>query len=343
MLLAVTPGDPDGIGPEVVAKTLLLQRKLFPRDLNILGIGAAGPFRKLGVPLVELSDFNSLSHLPRTRPGELLFISAPEGPQRPNGGGPKKSFSLQGFQSGWAIERATRLALSGKVDAIVTGPISKSRLQAGGYFFPGHTEMLASLCRKKKVTMMLANEHLRVALVTTHVSLNRLSKEIRSSEISRAIEHTIRALREWWGIGRPRLAVCALNPHAGEGGAFGNEEIRVISPTLRRLQKRYAGAATIDGPLPADTLFAKNALSSQKDRYDAIISMYHDQGLIPVKLLDFAGTVNVTLGLPIVRTSVDHGVAFDIAGTGKADPTSFQSALRLAYRISAIRHQEAKK
>jgi len=251
----------------------------------------------------------------------------------------KGRFSLAGFQSGWAVERAARLVLGGVADAMVTGPISKERLQAGGYPYPGHTEMLAALCRRKQVTMMLANDQLRISLVTTHLALRDVSRAVTAREITRAVRQTVDSLQNWWGIRRPRVAICALNPHAGESGLFGTEEIRVITPTIRKLQKQFGDQAILQGPLPADTLFAKHVEARPGDRADAVVCMYHDQGLIPVKLLDFPRTVNVSLGLPIVRTSVDHGVAFDIAGTGKADASSFQSALRLACEIVSIRKE----
>ena len=340
MLIAITPGDPEGVGPEIVCRTLLSRSPEIPRDVRLLCVGAAEPFRRLGATLVEVRELRDAASLPRTGAGEILFLPAPTAAETLKPKGPKsRRFSLPGYQSGWAIERATRLVRAGLADALVTGPISKERLQAGGYPFPGHTEMLARLCGKKDVTMMLANDQLRITLVTTHLALKDVSRAVTAREITRAVRHTVDSLRDWWGIARPRVAVCALNPHAGENGLFGREEIRVIIPTLARLRRHYGTNATLLGPLPADTLFANHAALPPGQRPDAVVCMYHDQGLIPVKLLDFPRTVNVTLGLPIVRTSVDHGVAFDIAGTGKADPSSFQSALRLACRIARTRKE----
>ncbi|MBU6375387.1 MAG: 4-hydroxythreonine-4-phosphate dehydrogenase PdxA [Bdellovibrionales bacterium] len=333
MLIVITPGDPDGVGPEIVLKTILRRQTELPTSTQLLCVGARSPFEKLGANLIEVGDFNSASELPRTRPGELLFISAPQSP--PKSAGRRGSrFSLPGYQSGWSIERAVGLVSSNKAAALVTGPICKSRLHAGGYPFPGHTEMLASLCKAKDVTMMLTNERLRVALVTTHLPLKKVPQSINYKNIRTTTMHTVHSLEKYWGIKRPRLAVAALNPHAGEGGLFGDEEVKIISPALKRLRKDLGATAIIDGPLPADTLFAKNAAQSKDLKYDAVICMYHDQGLIPIKLIDFAKTVNVTLGLPIIRTSVDHGVAFDLVGTGKADPSSFQAALRLAHEMA---------
>jgi 4-hydroxythreonine-4-phosphate dehydrogenase len=255
--------------------------------------------------------------------------------------------ALEGFQAGWSIERATRLVLAGAAGALVTGPINKAKLNAGGYAFPGHTEMLAALCaepakKRLPVTMMLANDQLRVSLVTTHVALSRVSAVLRVPEIIRATTHTIESLRADHGIRRPRVAVCGLNPHAGEGGLFGNEESRVILPAIRRLRHQFAGQAEILGPLPSDTLFATHLLARGRRRFDAIVCMYHDQGLIPVKLVDFYGTVNLSLGLPIIRTSVDHGVAYDLVGTGRARPDSMVAALRMAESMARRRRREKK-
>ena len=256
---------------------------------------------------------------------------------------PRRGLFLPGYQSGWAIETAARLVKKGVAQAIATGPISKERLQRGGYKYPGHTEFLAALCKTKprgspraktpEVTMMLANDQLRVSLVTTHVGLKDVPRALTRKGIRRAVEQTVSSLKNWWGIPHPRVAVAALNPHAGEKGLFGREEITVISPEIRALQKTFRGEADIVGPIPADTFFAMNQLAPAREKFDAVVCMYHDQGLIPVKLLDFRNTVNVTLGLPIVRTSVDHGVGFDIAKTGKADPSSLRAAIRLATQL----------
>jgi 4-hydroxythreonine-4-phosphate dehydrogenase len=341
MIIAITPGDPEGVGPEIVYKTLRARHFEIPRGARLLCIGAKEPFQKLGARLAEVRDASALVSLPRVRSNEILFLPAPTDVARRDRKS-KQPFSLPGFQSGWAVEQAARLVLRGVADAMVTGPISKERLQAGGYPFPGHTEMLASICRKKQVTMMLANDQLRISLVTTHLALRDVSRAVTAREIARAVGHTVDSLRHWWGIHRPTVAICALNPHAGESGLFGDEEIRVIAPTIRKLQKQFGDKAVLKGPLPADTLFANHVGMRQGDRADAVVCMYHDQGLIPVKLLDFPRTVNVSLGLPIVRTSVDHGVAFDIAGTGRADPSSFQSALKLACEIASIRKETRK-
>jgi len=337
MILAITPGDPAGIGPEVVHKTML--QPPIDSSVRVVCFGAPEPFEQLGVRVVRLNAVSEIASLPARSAGVLHFVAPPRPPFRGKA-------ACAGYQSGWSIEAASRAALSGLVDALVTGPISKSRLQAGGYAYPGHTEMLATLCGKTAtrrrgharpvplaVTMMLANDRLRVSLVTTHLPLSGVSKALSSAKIIQTIDHTVVALREWWGIKKPHVAVCALNPHAGESGLMGDEEIKIITPAIARARRRYAGRATITGPHPADTLFSQS-------RADAVVCMYHDQGLIPVKLIDFPNTVNVSLGLPIIRTSVDHGVAFDLAGTGRADPSSFSQALALAARLASRKNKD---
>jgi 4-hydroxythreonine-4-phosphate dehydrogenase len=324
--LAVTPGDPDGIGPEITWKTLR-ERKDLLRRASILCVGARAPFDRLGAPVIETTLEQALRNPRPPRQSRPCVWLLPAPIRAPSGR------SLPGYQSGWSIETATRLVLKRKARAIVTGPISKERLQAGGFPYPGHTEFLAKLCGVRQVTMMLANPKLRVTLVTTHLALKEVPGALTRSALRRAVIHTIDSLREAWKIAHPRVAIAALNPHAGEGGLFGREEAAVIAPEIRSLRARYGRRAEILGPLPADTLFANHAAAKRGQRYDAVVCMYHDQGRIPGKLLDFPHTVNITLGLPIVRTSVDHGTGFDIAGKGVADPSSLQSAIERALEI----------
>jgi 4-hydroxythreonine-4-phosphate dehydrogenase len=326
--ILVTPGDPAGIGPEITWKSLLKAKYARAPGYRFVCVGAAAPFErqaKLGNRVLQIEEDDlrpdRLAKLPRSR---LLVLPAP-------GKSPRPGLHLEGFQAGWAIEKAARLILAGQALALVTGPISKERLQAGGFKYSGHTDFLADVCEAGEVTMMLANDQLRVTLVTVHVALRQVPDALTREKLRRAIVHTADHLRDWWGIRRPRIAIAALNPHAGESGLFGDEEIRVIEPELVELRSRLKHV-TLHGPLPADTLFAKH-IGAPRKLYDAVVCMYHDQGLIPVKLLDFQRTVNITLGLPIVRTSVDHGVAFDIAGKGIADPSSLQAALDLAIQI----------
>ena len=226
-----------------------------------------------------------------------------------------------------SIERAVRLALDGEASGIVTNPISKANLYACGFAYPGHTEFLAALTGAPLPVMMLANDRLRVVPVTIHVSLRVALATLTTEGIVATSRITAAALVRQFGLSRPRLAIAGLNPHAGEGGAMGDEEQTLIAPAIARLR---AEGIDVAGPYPPDTMFTEAARSN----YDAAICMYHDQALIPLKTIDMSSGVNITLGLPIVRTSPDHGTAFDIAGRGKADPASLIAAIRLAGKLS---------
>lgn len=238
------------------------------------------------------------------------------------GGIDEDRFALAGRLTGLAVEAAVRLWREGAVDAIVTGPGHKQALHAGGYNVPGHTEMLRDLCGAKQVVMMLASDRLRVALVTTHLALRDAIAILTIERIVVAGEVVRRGLREWFGIAEPRLALCALNPHAGEGGLFGHEEERTLAPAARQLG--------IAGPLPADTVFVR----AMRGEFDAVLAPYHDVGMTAIKVASFGSAVNVTLGLPVPRTAPDHGTALDIAGTGRADPSSMRAAVQLAAQIA---------
>lgn len=224
------------------------------------------------------------------------------------------------------IEEAVRLVQQGELAAMVTCPIAKSALQAAGYNYPGHTEMLADLCQSSEYAMMMAGASLRVTLVTIHQGLAQVAASLSQDKILHLIELTGRSLQHDFGLSEPRMAVAGFNPHAGEGGIFGDEEGRIIVPAIERAR---ACGWQVAGPFPPDTVFHKTV----QGHYDAVICMYHDQGLIPFKLLHFEDGVNVTIGLPIVRTSVDHGTAYDIAGEGKSNPSSLQAAFQMAALI----------
>ncbi|HTO73839.1 MAG TPA: 4-hydroxythreonine-4-phosphate dehydrogenase PdxA, partial [Gemmatimonadales bacterium] len=228
-----------------------------------------------------------------------------------------------GQLAGHAVEAAVKLALAGEVDGIVTAPANKHALHLAGFPWPGHTEWLAHLAGDVDVAMMLAAGALRVVLVTTHVPLRDVPTLLTTDKVVRAGKVTSRALTQWFGIPNPRLALCALNPHAGESGLFGDEEERILRPAAEQL-----GAA---GPLPADTVFVR----AQRGEFDAVLAPYHDVGMTAIKVAAFGQGVNVTLGLPFPRTSPDHGTAFDIAGSGKADPASMRAALELAAELAA--------
>lgn len=332
-LLALTPGDPGGIGPEITAK--LLRRKAFPKNFRPVIIGAEAGFKPFKIPFTTVSEAEIrdpvLLHQ-KLALGRPLLLGAPS--ERP-----------PGYQAGWSVEAAVRLIQDGPLKALVTGPIHKERLQQGGYLFEGHTDLLAKLCAERnappvQVTMMLANEHLRVSLVTVHCALKNVSHRVTPISVSRAILQTAHYLIDQCGVSKPRIAICGLNPHAGEKGLFGNEEVLAIAEGLRTASTQLGPAVSLIGPLPADTLFALNHLKPKKHRFDAVVAMYHDQGLIPVKLLDFKRTVNLTLGLPIIRTSVDHGTGFDIVGKNLADPSSLIEAVRLAASLVARKERK---
>lgn len=305
--LVITLGDPDGIGPEVA---LSAAHRLKRHSVELTCVGSLGALAK------------AQHVLKKSIPSGLTLVPAPT--RAPRGR------LLSGYQAGWSIQWATQQVCAGVFDAMVTGPIDKSRLHRGGFRYPGHTEFIARLCGgKNDPTMMLCNDQMRVSLVTTHVGLAQVSRVLRPEAIVRAGRHTAIALMEWFGIKRPKIAIAALNPHAGEKGIFGAEEKTKIAPAIKKLRAAFGARASFSDPLPADTLFANYS----KQGFDAVVCMYHDQGLIPVKLIDFSNTVNVSLGIPIIRTSVDHGTAFDLAGKGMADPSSMISAIRLATQL----------
>ncbi|MFH0843935.1 MAG: 4-hydroxythreonine-4-phosphate dehydrogenase PdxA, partial [Pseudomonadota bacterium] len=222
-----------------------------------------------------------------------------------------------------------------EIAAMVTCPINKALMNEAGYHFDGHTQLIASLTKTDHYVMMLAGERLRVSLVTIHCGLREVPTKLNRDSIYQTIMITSKALERDFGIERPRIAVAALNPHAGESGLFGSEEKEIIKPALDRAANE---GCRVEGPFPADTLFYKAALG----QFDAVVAMYHDQGLIPLKLLHFSDAVNITLGLPIIRTSVDHGTAYDIAGKGIADPSSLKAAVRTALRMAESRARSGK-
>ncbi len=289
--VAVTLGDPRGIGPEIAAQAL--NNAL---DAHIVVIGAE----------------DQIADLPAERRISTGVWK----------GGGTGDAARAGRIAGHAVEQAVKLALAGEVDAIVTGPAHKHALHLAGFPFPGHTEWLAHLTGTR-VAMMLATDALRVVLVTTHVPLRHVPELVTADAVVQTGRLALHALTAWWGIEHPRLAVCALNPHAGESGLFGDEDDRVLRPAAAQL-----GAA---GPLPADTVFVR----AMRGEFDAVIAPYHDVGMTAVKVAGFGRGVNVTLGLPFPRTAPDHGTAFDIAGTGTADPGSMQAAVALAIRLAA--------
>jgi 4-hydroxythreonine-4-phosphate dehydrogenase len=307
--IAVALGDPRGIGPEITASAV---KDALEADVVLIGaedqIAPIEAHRKISVGSWGLGSGDSTSdHNRAIRAGRI---------------------------AGHAVETAVQLALSGEVDAIVTAPAHKHALHLAGFPYPGHTEWLAHLAGDVDVAMMLAAEPgagglpgdtLRVVLITTHVPFRDVPALLTVDRVVRTGRVVQSSLRDWWGIESARLAICALNPHAGESGLFGDEEDRILAPAAQQL-----GAV---GPLPADTVFVR----ALRNEFDAVLAPYHDVGMTAIKVAAFGRAVNVTLGLPFPRTSPDHGTAFDIAGMGKADSSSMRAAIALAARLAVKR------
>lgn len=324
--IAITLGDPAGVGPEVALKALNGLKSESSR--RVLLLGRAGFFSDLARRLklsLSFRDVESPEEAFGLKSGLPCFFDRdfPLNLGRP--GRPSVHAARLAIRS---IELAVDCARKGIVGGMVTPPIHKAGFRQAGFLWPGHTECLATLSKTKRVEMMLVGGSLRVVPVTRHVSLKKVPGLLSRRLIEDAIVLTAKELKQKFGIRRPRLAVCGLNPHAGEEGLLGDEEARLIEPAVRSAKKKIQGALT--GPLSPDALF----VDAYQGRYDAVICMYHDQGLIPLKMISRGHGVNVTLGLPFVRTSPDHGTAYDIAGAYRADPGSMIEAIRLALRLT---------
>jgi len=310
--IGITMGDPSGIGPEIILKSLFcseIQSICSPviyGDAEILNEAKklTGIKNELKIISVTNLDKNDLSiGNPSVKGGEASILY---------------------------IREAVKQALEGIIDAIVTAPISKESIHLAGSIYPGHTEMLKDLTGARNVAMLFEGGDFRVVLVTIHCALSEVPKLITQDRVFDAIELTHNSLVELFNIPNPKIVVCGLNPHAGESGIFGNEEIEHIIPAVRKAKDL---GIDVTGPLPADTIFYR----ARQGIWDAVITMYHDQGLIPFKMLSFDDGVNVTLGLPIIRTSPDHGTAFDIAWRGKANPSSMIAAIKVAVNLARNR------
>lgn len=326
--LALTMGDPAGIGPEIILKALRdLEAHSFASRVRLSIIGAQHIMNTALslLDITELADNEALRSLIEIR-----------GNEAPRAVVPGKTDAYCGHLAFRSIEHAIQLAIDGEVDGIVTAPISKEALKLAGYRYPGHTEILRDLTGSSETCMLLVHGALRVSHVTTHIALEDVPKHITPERLTRVIGLTNDAISDM-GCPSPRIAVCALNPHAGEGGLFGHQDQEVIAPVIAQLRST---GIDVSGPVPGDTIFVR----ARAGQFDAVVAMYHDQGHIPVKLLGFSvdeangawttvSGVNVTLGCPIVRTSVDHGTAFDIAGKGIADARSMMDAIELAAEL----------
>ena len=322
--IGITMGDPAGIGPEVVLKAV-----------------AEEEIQQVCIPVI-IGDAQLLAHTARTldlQSGYEIFRSDETVPRQfsepiiyhlDNINGfiePGIESGAAGKAAGGYIEAAVELCAAGSVDAIATAPINKRSLFLGGYSFPGHTEFLAHLTRTEEYAMAFVAANLRIVLISTHVPLAEAIRLVQKDRLVRTINLTNRELKRW-GIERPRLAVAALNPHGAEGGLFGMEETAEIAPAIEACSG--LDDINVQGPFSADTVF----LRASRGEFDAVIACYHDQAMIPVKCLSFGEAVNVTLGLPFIRTSVDHGTAFDIAGKGIAEHSSMVAAIKLAADLS---------
>ena len=324
-IIGITMGDPVGIGPEIIIKALASGRLCDCCRPVVLGDVAImqREINKLKSP-VKLDEIKSPEHISST--AEVLSIIAVSQLNADIVRCGQPTYETGSAMASYIVH-AVGLATDQKIDAIVTAPINKKSLQNADYDYPGHTEMLAGLTDTKDVVMMLAGEKLRVVLVTIHCSVSQIPQLLDPEKILRTILITHKSLKKYFSIDSPRVAVAALNPHAGENGLFGREEIDLITPAIKQAQNKGVDAS---GPYPSDTLFYQAA----QGKYDVVVCMYHDQGLIPLKLLHFDDGVNVTLGLPIIRTSVDHGTAYDIAGKGIASPESLISAVKMAAQMA---------
>lgn len=330
--LGVTLGDPAGIGPEVTLKALGHARL---RRVPVVVIGDETLLRETARRLrlrfevvpIEEAALRDGALPPRTRGGRPVVAVLPVSRLGQAARRPGKPTIAGGRAAYRYIEAAARLACDRTIAGIVTAPINKAWVTRAGFPISGHTELLKDLTGARAVRMMLAGSRLRVILVTMHVALGNVPRALSVRDVARTITIAADHLRQYHRVAEPRIAVAGLNPHAGEGGLFGREEERIIAPAIARA--RTAGADAT-GPYPADSLF----FQAVQGKFDAVIAMYHDQGLIPLKLLHFHDAVNVTLGLPIIRTSPDHGTAYDIAGAGKADAGSMIEALALAHAMS---------
>ena len=338
--LAITMGDPAGIGPEIIVKACEgLKDRIARGDLRLLIIGSNASLaeaRRILGSSIEIPETTADAPWPA-----LACLQA--GPQA----GPI-AFGELCFDGGnlayHAVEKAVRFAQAGRIQGIVTAPLNKEALNAAGHHYAGHTDMLADLTGSRSSVMMLAHGNMRVSHVTTHIALEDVPKKLTPERLRKVVELTREALLDM-GVARARIAVAALNPHGGEGGLFGRQDIDVSTPTI---EKMVADGWDVVGPVPGDTVFVK----LRAGQYDAVVAMYHDQGHIPVKLLGFnvdpatgkwnaLSGVNITLGLPIVRVSVDHGTAFDIAGKGIANELSLIEAIDYAERLAAARQVRA--
>lgn len=318
---AITLGDPAGIGPEVVVKALGDRR--IQRLANFLIIGNSFAIEKtarISKIRLKIDRIQNEEELPHKG---IALLNVGDTSKLVFGRG----IAAYGLASLDFIKAALKLISLKKIDVLVTAPVNKHTISQAGRLFRGHTEYLAQRTKTRNFAMMLIGGPFKVVLATRHIALKKVAKALTAEKIYELLGLTVFALKKYFGIRRPRIGVCGLNPHSGEEGILGQEEIKIIRPAVVKAKK----FASIEGPLPADTLF----YSASQGKFDAVVAMYHDQGLIPLKTFAFHQGVNLTLGLPFVRTSPDHGTAYDIAGKNKANPGSMVEAIKLAVKIGS--------
>jgi 4-hydroxythreonine-4-phosphate dehydrogenase len=324
-VIAISLGDVNGIGPEVALRATLQKRWPAPVRFVLVGSASLAAQQAEALGLTPPPAWNPGERTPRSRVTVWTPGSTPRLRCQPG----RVSATAGQAAANW-ITAAVEGCRERHFQALVTAPICKEALHRAGLTVPGHTELLAALTRTRRFAMMLMGGALRVVLVTRHLPLAEVPGALTRAEITKAIELTGEAL-PWLGYRKPRIGVCALNPHAGEGGDLGTEESRLIAPAIKAAIRKGHRAV---GPIPSDVIFHQ----ALRGEYDAVVAMYHDQGLGPLKMLAFEKGINITLGLPLVRTSPDHGTAFDIAGKGRANPSSMVEALKLAIRLAHKRN-----
>lgn len=332
-LIAFSMGDPTGVGPEVCVKTAIHPEVVARAKIVIFGDkGIIAKAAKMIDPHIRVQEISKLTTFVPADGTIYVKNISNLNTERLKPGKPDKNCGKAMVNY---IKESTISAMRGEVDGIVTAPINKEIINEAGFHFGGHTELMAELTGAKNYAMMMAGNKLKVVLVTTHIPLRDVAVSITPGKVLKTIKLAHHAMTEYFGIKQPTIGVCALNPHSGESGLFGEEEQEFINPAI--INARHAGIKA-EGPFPADTLF----YFAIQGKYDAVVCMYHDQALIPLKMIHFTDAVNITLGLPIVRTSVDHGTAYDIAWKGIANPHSMIQAVKMASSIVTIRKRQTK-
>lgn len=323
-IIAVTMGDPAGISPEIIIKALA-EGEL--AGIPAVVVGCASTLRRvMGLNITPQAELRVIDRVNEAHfaPGIINVIDEPLA--NPADLKPGVVQKAAGDLAWRCVKRATELAMNGEVHAIATAPLNKEALHSAGHIYPGHTELLAQLTHTKDYAMVLYTDHLKVIHVTTHIALRKFLDTLNGERIQTVIGMADTFLRRV-GFDKPRIAVAGVNPHAGENGLFGDEEITTVAPAIQAMK---AQGIEVYGPCPPDTVF----LQCQQGQYDMVVAMYHDQGHIPLKLLGFYDGVNITAGLPFIRTSADHGTAFDIAWTGKANSASMAISIKLAMQLA---------